>query len=83
MRDWNAQRVAKQRGDREPVGDASDKPGLGGGLQEIGPVTGRQCVATQRDRTHQHQQKRREGAVPLKFAASFRVGVGFCHARKG
>jgi hypothetical protein len=59
------------------------KPGLGGGLQEIGPVTGRQCVATQRDRTHQHQQKRREGAVPLKFAASFRVGVGFCHARKG
>ena len=40
VRDRQAERVAEQRGDREPVGDAADEPGLGGGFQQAAPHPG-------------------------------------------
>ena len=48
VRDRHAERVAEQRGDREPVGDAADEAGLGRGLQQVGrasPAAARRCRA--------------------------------------
>ena len=45
VRDRQAERMAEQRGDREPVGDAADEPGLGRGLQQVGHDAVRQGKA--------------------------------------
>ena len=58
VRDRDAERVAEQRGDREPVGDAADEARLGGGLQQVGGSGGGEGVAAQREGGHQDQQRR-------------------------
>ena len=73
--DRDAERVAEQRGDREPVGDAADEAGLGGGLQQVGGGGGGQGVAAERERGHQDEQRGGEGAVAAQRAAGFGVGV--------
>ena len=56
--DRDAERVAEQRGDREPVGDAADEAGLGGGLQQVGGGGGGEGVAAERERGHQDEERR-------------------------
>ena len=73
--DRDAERVAEQRGDREPVGDAADEAGLGGGLEQVGGGGGGEGVAAQCERGHQHEKPGGEGAVAAQRAAGFGVGV--------
>jgi hypothetical protein len=40
VRDGDAERMAEQRGDGEPVGEAADDAGLRGGAQQVGRVAG-------------------------------------------
>jgi hypothetical protein len=72
--------MAEQRGDREPVGQAADEPGLRGSLQQIRPPALRQGEASQRQCAHQHQQAGSEGTVPHKGAPSLGVRIGLGHA---
>ena len=75
VRDRDAERMAEQRGDREPVGDAADEAGLGGGLEQVGGEPGGQRVAAERQRGHQDQQRGGEGPVAAQRAPGFGVGV--------
>ena len=73
MRNWHAQRMAEQRGHGEPVGDAADKTGLGGGLQQPAPPVRRHEIGDQRQGRHQHQQAGREHAVAAQGPPSEEV----------
>ena len=69
VRDRQAERVAEQRGHREPVGDAADEAGLGGGLQQVGGDARRQRVGGHRQRRHAAPAGRwRSGGGPAATA---------------
>ena len=80
VRDRNAERMAEQRGDGEPVGDPADEAGFCRGAQQVGGVAGRQRVAGQREGGHQGQQAGREGAMLGQCAARGAVLGGVAHA---
>jgi hypothetical protein len=79
VRDRQAQRPAEQRGDGEPVGDASHQRGLGGGTHHGEPGVRR----FEQPRHDEHQQRhaeeprgdalhRGELRLPLRFVARWR-----------
>eukprot|EP01037_Dinobryon_pediforme_P005495 gene5496-5550_t len=76
VRDRQAERVAEQRGDGEPVGDAADESGLGGGLQELLRPTRRYRVAGQGESGHEHEQAGGEGAVAGQAASRREIRIG-------
>ena len=79
VRDRDAERMAEQRGDREPVGDAADEAGLGGGLEQVGGGRGGQGVAAQGEGGHQDEKGGGEGPVAAQRAPGFGVGVRWDH----
>ena len=82
MGNRDAEGMAEQRGDREPVGDAADKTGLRGGLEEVGGGRGRQRIAAQGEGGHQHEKCGGEGPMAAQRAPGFGVGVRGDHARR-
>ena len=81
MRNWYAQRMAKQRGYREPIRDAADKPGLRGRLQQAAPPVRRHEVGGDGQGGHQDQQAGGEHAVIAQGPPSEGIGIGFGHRR--
>ena len=80
MRDRQAERMTEQRGDREPVRDATDEASLGGRGQQVGAPTGRDCEQADQDqRRHQHEQRGGEGLVAPQYAAQLGFGIGDVH----
>ena len=75
MGDRNAEGVAEQRRDREPVGDAANKACLGGGLEQVGGGGGGKGIAAQGKRGHQHEKCGGEGPMAAQRAPGFCVGV--------
>ncbi len=75
--DRDAERVAEQRGDREPVGDAADEAGLGGGLEEVGGCALGEGVGAEGESGHQDEEASGEDPVAVERAAGFGVGVGW------
>ena len=75
MRDGDAERVAEQGGDGEPVCQAAYQPGLGAGLQQAGPEARRQGVAGGDEECHDEQKAGGESLVPGQVAAKVGVGV--------
>jgi hypothetical protein len=71
VRDAQAERVAEQRGDREPVGEPAHHPGLGGGAQEAGrgPVGQREA-----DQEHDGGDDEQTGGAALGAAQPGDVG---------
>ena len=68
MRDRQPERMAKQRGDREPVGDAANKPRSGGGPQQLGINPRGHGIGRQGQPSHQAQQRGRDAAMETQRA---------------
>ena len=79
MRNGQAKWAAKQRRDREPIRKPTDQPGLGCGLQHLGPIARRQLVAEQNKRGHGDQQTGRKGTMALERQAKRGIRVMFRH----
>jgi hypothetical protein len=78
---WYAERVAKQRGYSEPIGDTADESSLGRGLQEAFPPTRRDKIARHGQGGHQDQQAGREQAVLTQGAPGKDIGIRFGHRK--
>ena len=82
MRDRDAERMAEQRGDREPIGDAAYKTCFCGGLEQVGGGRGGQGIATQSEDGHQNEEGGCEGPMAPQRAPCLGVGVRGDHARR-
>ena len=71
--------MTEQRGYSEPVRDAADKPGLGGGLQDLCADTGWHPIGAHGQRGHQPHQAGGNGAMEREGAAGNVIGVGLGH----
>ena len=64
VRNGQAERVAKQGGDREPVGKPADDPGFGGGAHEQGgEVVSAESAGRDEDEHHRAEKRGRQRAV--------------------
>ncbi len=67
--------MAKQRRHCKPIRDATDEACLGGGLQQIGGFSGRECICAKGECCHQDQQPGRERAMMAQNASCISIGV--------
>jgi len=90
MRDAQAERVAKQRRDSKPVGDAADHGGLRGSAQEARRGVVRQGERREEDQRGQHQQAgggalhaAQRGRVALEQSGHLSQRCGHAQRRRG
>jgi hypothetical protein len=77
--DRQPERVSEQRDHGKPVRDAAHEPGLGRGLEQVGPDRSRQRVAAQHQRRHEQEQRGGGAAVPTQRLPRLGVGIGREH----
>ena len=80
VRDRDAEWVAEQRGDREPVGDAAHEARFRGRLEQVGGGGGRKGIGAQGEGGHQNEEGRGEGSMTTQRAPGFGVLVRGDHA---
>ena len=75
VRDRQAERVAKQGGDREPVGKAADDPRFGGGADErCCEVVSTENAGRDKDEHHRAEKRGRKRAVTPQRCDPLRLG---------
>jgi hypothetical protein len=75
MGNGNAERMAEQRGDSEPIREASDHARLGGGFQQVPPQAGRQRETARTERGHEDEKAAGEKTMAAERAAIRRIRV--------